>query len=396
MINSSASYGQLALLNPASTGNVSVGISATYTSDFATRRYANVMTGIAAANISNERTLLSVSSGVVAALDYHDAAATTAWDARVLNFGADMAEPQHSVLDNNATISRSQIKGYDCSSFEDGSLCLTLRVQYRSLSQSFAASGNDSNAGLALIAAKRLGAKLRLGGFVELQDVSGDIAGVKTDGRSPSFGAFIGYAQNSDGSGLQARAAVSYARYGSTFERANLLGTATTVAANSHFETYGALAQLDWGIQIATGTLVTPFVGVSLTKAGRQAYSEGIKQAGVIDAPFSYAAFVVRQTAGLFGVKVNGNLSPRAFYYASFGGEHDLDYTTDSFALHDGSNNLLYTSSAKPRDTRLNGNAGLGYRLGQRLALTLDGYASQAPYGARANYMIAVGFKSGF
>ena len=78
------------------------------------------------------------------------------------------------------------------------------------------------------------------------------------------------------------------------------------------------------------------------------------------------------------------------------GVEHDLSYQLDSFALRSEFGSSSYVSNIKPRETRYNGNVGLGFKVGSEHLITLDGTINQSPYGSQADYTRMFGFKAGF
>ena len=396
VLNTAAAYGQLAVLSPSSAQAMTFSVDTAYSQDLSTRLYANVITGVSAANLTNERSVFHVTNGVVAALDYNQNVASTAWDARILNYGVDMAEPQHSILDSNAYALRSQIRNYDCNQFASGGLCFSSSVRYQSLGQSSAGVGDDSNTAVALMLAKRLSSQLRIGAFVEFGAGPEDVAGIDVTSSRPMFGGFIGYSARPDGSGLQARIATAYRRDNATFTRTNILGSATEVSARSGFKTFGVMANAGWGFKLGQSALVSPYVGLNISNASRRGYSEGAQQAGTLDAQFSYDRLAAKQTSGVAGMRLNGTFTPTLAYRLGAGLEHDFSYDIDSFKLRGDFGSSSYASGIKPRETRVNGSAGLSAFVTENSAITLDGYVSQYNYGNPAEYTIMVGFKFGF
>ncbi|PLK26305.1 hypothetical protein C0V78_04960 [Novosphingobium sp. TH158] len=396
VLNGATSYGQLNVLSSASATSMTFGIDTQYSQDFSTRRYANVINGVAAANITNERTVFNVTNGVVAALDYNQNVASTAWDARILNYGVDMAVPQQTILDSNAFVLRSQIRNYDCNQFADGGICFSSSVRYQSLGQSAAGVGDDSNTAVAMMVAKRFGSKLRIGAFVEFGAGPDDVTGIDVTSRRPMFGGFVGYSAQPNGTGLQARIAAAYKRENATFTRSNILGSATTVSAQGGFETFGVMVNAGWGFKLGQSAFVTPYVGLNISNASRRAYSEGAQQAGILDAQFSYDRFTAKQTSGVAGIRLNGTFTPTLAYRLGAGLEHDFSYDLDRFTLRGDFGSSSYASGIKPRETRVNGSAGLSAFVTENSAFTLDGYVSQYNYGNPAEYTIMVGFKVGF
>ena len=396
VLNSAASYGRLDVLSLEGLQQMTVSIDTAYSRDLSTRRYANVITGVAAAKLTNERSVFHVTNGVVAALDYNQNIASTAWDARLLNYGADQAEPQHAIMDSNAFVLRSQIKNYDCNQFANSGICITSSVRYQSLGQSAIGVGNDSNSTMALVIAKQLGRKFRIGGFIEVGGAPEDATGIDVTTRRPTFGAFIGYNAKADGTGPQARVAIGYKLDKATFTRANLLGSSATVAGEGSFETRGVMASAGWGFKVSPAFVVTPYAGISLTEASRREYLEGAGQAGIYDAQFSYDEFRAKQVSGFAGMRFGGILTAGVGYSLGAGLERDFSYDLSSFTLRGAFGSSSYDSGIRPRATRVNGAAGLSFATGKTGALTVDGQVSQYHYGSTAEYSVMVGYKIGF
>jgi hypothetical protein len=396
VLNGTTSYGQLNVLSTASAQSMTFRVDTTYSQDLSTRRYANVITGISAANLTNERSVFHATNGVVGALDYNQNVASTAWDARILNYGVDMAEPQHSILDSNAYELRSQIRNYDCNQFSSVGLCFSSSVRSQSLGQSAAGVGDDSNTAVSLMLAKEFGSKLRIGAFVEFAAGLEDVAGTGVTARHPIFGGFIGYSARPDGSGLQARIAAAYRRDSATFSRSNMLGSATEVSARGGFETFGVMANAGWSLKLGQSAFVTPYVGLSISDASRRAYSEEAQKAGILDAQFRYDRFSAKQMSGVGGIRLSGTFTPTLAYRLGAGLEHDFSYDIGSFKLRGDFGSSSYVSDIKPRETRVNGSAGLSAFVTENSAFTLDGYVSQYNYGNPAEYTIMAGFKVGF
>jgi hypothetical protein len=117
LITGPGTYGQLAVQSATSAQSMTVGIESTATQGLSTGQYANVITGVHAENITNAGSVFNLANGVIATLIPNQDPSATAWDARILNYGADIVEPQHTLLDRNASVLRAQIRNYDCERF---------------------------------------------------------------------------------------------------------------------------------------------------------------------------------------------------------------------------------------------------------------------------------------
>ena len=391
IISSFDTYGQLAVASTGSVQKLTFGIEMGDGADLSTHRYVNAITGVDAADITNERTVIRVAAGVVATLDANQSVTGAAWDVRILNFGEDMAEPQRALLDYNAFTMRSELASHDCNQFGDDGLCLGSYMRFSSLER--AADLADASASLSFVAAKKIAPALRAGAFVVVDTGPGDTAGVKMTSRLPTFGGFLGYAAHTNGSGPQARIAIGYQRVSAEFERANLAGTASSVSASGTLSTFAVSADMGWGIAIQGNTLLTPYAGVVLSKASRPGYGE---DASASLGPLRYDALTASQFSGVAGLRLQGAMSAKVSYRLVASVEHDFSYRINSFVLNDGQNTFAYASPVKPRKTRASGSMGMGYSLSKGQFITLDGFIRQYNYSRSVDYSLMLGFRQGF
>ncbi|WP_408587696.1 autotransporter outer membrane beta-barrel domain-containing protein, partial [Novosphingobium sp.] len=390
VINSATSYGQLAVQGGNGDEAMTVDLAFNGSIGYATQHYADIITGLAASSIANSRVVFAPISGMVAALDT-DGAQPSNWDLRVLNYGLDLADPQHLANDFNAFLVSAAVRSADCDTFETGNLCLGASVRWGNHARGSGVTGGRSDATVSLVAAKRMNKQVRLGAFVELGSAV-DFAGIDTTGAHPLFGVFAGYARREDGTGLNARLAVGYKHDSARFVRANLVGSATEVATRGAFNTWSVEGTAGWTLGTAGKTQVTPYIGFSYTDASRASYEE-TAAAGVVDAAFRYGKLSARRFSGVAGLRLRGALGLQAFYRLGAEIEQRLSYTTDAFTLEGTFGKTSYQTVLKPRRTRVNGSAGVGYGLGHGTIMTLDGVARQTDYGSGADYSVMVGFR---
>jgi hypothetical protein len=207
------------------------------------------------------------------------------------------------------------------------------------------------------------------------------------------LGAFIGYADLPDGSGLQARIAAAYQHGSADFIRANLIGSAKNVSADAGINTYGVAGQIGWGYKVMGDTLLTPYIGLAATKSERDSFSESGKS-GAVEDPFSYDSFGVSQVTGILGVRMDGMVSQDVGYHLGVGLEHDFSYDVDNFTVKGDFGSDSYKSNYAPYDWRVTGAAGVYYMIDANKQILLDGYVSQFDEDA-TDYAVTVGFKFG-
>jgi hypothetical protein len=244
--------------------------------------------------------------------------------------------------------------------------------------------------------AKRLDQGFSIGAFVSNAHGLGDVAGVTVTSQNPTYGGFVGYSEHGDGSGLQARVSAGYQSGTATFQRANILGSATETAASAGLETSALSATLGRGYQVEAAALVTPYLGVTVSNAQRLAYSEGAQQEGVLDAQFSYNSYKAVQVTGVLGFKVDGQAGQKMTYHFGAAVERDLGYDLSEFTLRGDFGSSSYVSGIAPRTNRLNVSAGVGYNVSDNGTVTLDGYVSQHSDATTVDYKVVAGYRVSF
>ena len=368
---------------------MTVGVSSLYSTYYATHVYKDVITGVGAEEIENESVVFKVTSGVLAAVDNGISGAPTDWDLRVWNYAEDMAEPQHYMLDRNAVLLRYALT-YDCNVFDKDGVCVGASASFGQIQGEYGVDGDSSALLGTLVAAKRFGSNVRVGMFTQFGSVEDDIESIDVTFRLPLLGAFIGYSDLPDGSGLQARASVAYEQGKADFSRIGLLGSANDVTKGSDFETMGVYGEIGWGFALTNGMVLTPYLNVIASEATRQGYDEP----GSLG--FSYDDYSVSQVTGGAGLRLQGMFSPEVSYRLGAGVEHDFSYDVDAFEISGDFGSTSYTSDQAPSDWRLNGTAGLSYLMEKNRELTLDGFISQFADDDAPNYAVSAGFKFGF
>lgn len=395
LITGPGTYGQLAVQSATSAQSMTVGIESTAAQGLSTGQYANVITGVHAENITNAGSVFNLANGVIATLIPNQDPSATAWDARILNYGADIVEPQHTLLDRNASVLRAQIRNYDCERFASAGLCIASGIRYQSLGQSAAGGGEETTSGISLIIAKQLISKLRLGAFIDFGNDPADVASIDVTSHHPIFGGFIGYADRPDGSGLQTKIAAAYKRDEASFTRANIVGPGGDVSADSGFETIAVNAIAGWGFRAPHSILITPYLGFTMTEASRRAFSEAPQSQTGPDNGLAYGRYTAKQASGVAGLRINAQISSQVTGHLGAAIDHDYAYDLNAFTLRTPSGTSNSASTLKPRQNRASGSAGLDLRVTPNNHLSLNSYVSQSNYGHTDEYTVVLAYKIG-
>ena len=375
---------------------MNVVIDTGYSRDFSTRRYANVIVGLSASNIGNERTVFQVTNGVIAALDSSLSGAPSAWDLRVLNYAVDMALPQQILLDGNAFALRSQVARYDCNNFGNANFCLSGSVRYQSFGDHEAVLQGRSDFAVALTAAKRINRHWRMGLFIEFGAGPDDQTGIDVISAQPMFGVFLGYDQRTDGLGLQAKISLGYKQDKARFIRASVLGESTNASGDGDLGTFGVEGTIGYGFDLNRSLAVTPYAKFTYSRAVRGAYQEDRQQTATVQGNLNFSKFANKQVSGTIGVRFHGAISPSVKFHLGGALEHDFSYESDVFHIDGSFGASSYTSVIKPRENRVSGSGGLSFAVTPSGSLSLDGFVSDYAYGDRPEYTVMVSYRAGF
>jgi len=184
---------------------MTVGVSDLST-DWSTHVYTSGITGVDAAQMTNEEKAFVIANGVLGRITN---ASDDIWDLRVWNFAGDIAEPQHYVLERNAANQRNALR-YDCNLFAVNGSCVTGTLRQVDSGGAYGIEGGLPQLQGTVATAVSLDPTLRIGGFVQFGGASEVAMGITYTNQRPLIGGFVGFSEKPDGTGLQARIAASY------------------------------------------------------------------------------------------------------------------------------------------------------------------------------------------
>jgi hypothetical protein len=343
-------------------------------------------------DIQNETVIFKVTGGTLGVVDNNPDGENTDWDLRLWNYGQDLGGPTQYLLDQNALLLRYALT-YDCNVFDKDGVCVGANA-------TFGQFGPDSDDGMSdagallgtLIAAKRFGSQFRVGLFTQFGRVDDDDdESVDVTFRMPMLGAFVGFSEDPDGEGLQARISAAYEQGEADYSRTALLGPAATIKSDGDFRTYGAYGEFGWGYGFGNGTVLTPFLAIAASESTRDGYDESGPNG------FSYDDFSVTQVTGLAGLRLKGMLGEDFTYRLGAAVEHDFTYDVDAYTiLGDDFGSSSYSSDMGPSEWRMSGTAGISYLISPNKEIMLDGYVSQFSDDDSLNFAVSAGFRFGF
>ena len=221
-----------------------------------------------------------------------------------------------------ATIANSL--SYDCAAFDTNGVCVSFQARYSTR------DAMNSGAGV-LTGAVRLQSGFRVGAFVDATAAATQAAGTKVQNTLPTMGGFVGYAQNADGRGVQARLSASYNSAFATLTRDATFADSEAGSGKARLTTLGVAGEIAYGVAVTDKAVATPFVGLRHTDALRGGYDEN-RVSGTVDLPVSYDAFAQRATTVTAGLRFNAPLTDAISLRLGLGTEYDLASDTSRFS----------------------------------------------------------------
>lgn len=279
---------------------------------------------------------------------------------------------------------------YDCSTFSKHGACLTFQARYSTF--------NNMNEGSGVfIAAYRLTENVRLGTFIDYRASETEPTNVKLSNDLPTFGAFVGYSQHLNGSGLQGKLIAAVQNGSATVTRDNSLADTEPGSGKGSLNSYMISGELGWGFAVSPSMLATPYVGLRYTDATRGGYTEDTVS-GTVDYPVSYSDYSQRLTTATIGVRLAGMLTEKVGYQIGAGIEHDLQQKTSTYSgtsTISGLETFAINVDGVKNRTRGVGSVGMFYQVekNQRLISNVtfrnQAYTSQNAVSAMAGYQVA-------
>ena len=279
---------------------------------------------------------------------------------------------------------------YDCATFDKNNYCISFQARYSNF------DSMNEGAGVLTMAYKPSG-QVRVGAFIDYRAGEQAPTNIKFGSERPTFGAFVGFAEKADGTGLQGKVVAAVQTGAATITRSNKLENTEPGSGKGSLNSYVFSLELGRGYAVAKDTVVTPFVGIRHSASIRGSYSE-VTIPDTVDYPISYNDYSQRLTTASVGARVAVLLSEKFGYQLSAGLESDLSHKNSTYSgsstISDLETFALVVNGANNR-TRGFGSAGLYYQVdkGQRFIANVNvrsqAFTSQTAVSVLAGYQMA-------
>lgn len=380
IIMSNESYGQLNVdLNGSGNTTTTFGISA-LGDRFSATSFEAVMTGVAAENFNN-------TTGTYLGADWalsEQTERTNVWDLTFQStplFGTqqslqNLRDDTVSVMLHAGLAARSALD-FECSRFGYQDLCLRMGGRIRS-------SSNDNSVVAtfaSLAGAYRIDDTFRVGGYLDQQVAASSPNGFDYQASFPTLGAFLEYGQE-DGSGVQLRLAASRGAGQLSMARGLSLTDTEIGKGQAEITASGVLGRIGYGVNLETGTVLTPYFGFQRVSVKRDAYQEAVQNDGQF--PFAYDAYEMTEIATVLGVTIDADLQQRLSFRGDFGleigGSQDFSTFSGSSSMSEFREFSLEVNNAA-NDTRFFVGASLNFVINQATDFELGSMVREAAYG---------------
>ena len=279
---------------------------------------------------------------------------------------------------------------YDCRDFSAQNMCVSFQARY---------TGFDSmsdGAGV-LTAAYRLDQNVRIGAFIDQRAVQGKKTGIDYSGDMPTVGAFLGYTQHPDGTGLQGKLALAGNTGKITATRDASLANTEAGSGKSNLNSWAVGGEVGWGMILGNKVLTTPYLGMRYTDVTRAAYTENTTSD--VTSPLSYAGYYQRQTTVTAGVRFAGLLTDVIGYQIGIGGDYDVGRSANHYSgtsAISGLETFSVNTNTTTNRVRANAAAGLSYAIDKTQKLTTSISVRQQAYSTQPSVTAMAGYQISF
>ncbi len=286
---------------------------------------------------------------------------------------------------------------YDCNNFDKYGVC----IQFAARATGF---GTQNTGAGVLNASYRVADKFRIGAYLDYQVGQGyptgmdfSLGGVQQSSNNATFGGYIGYSQNADDTGIQARVSGGYNPGQINVARSVLAGTEPGYG-NAGLNAYYVYGTMGYGIKLSDGLIVTPYGGIQYTDVTRNSFTEKAYGTNLIY-PLAYNSYYERLVTGSFGGKVKAMLSEKLGFETALGAQVDFMRSANAYSGYSAAPGLEVFGIAHGgawNGVRPTGMAGMFYSPLPNHRISLNGYVSQQSWTTRTYATGLLGYQIAF
>jgi len=395
IVNSTSSYGQLAVTS--GTGSMAFGVSSAST--LTSNLYTGVLSGVASSGISNLSG--STVTGTLGLFNWtlQDLDANSTWDLLVALNGPAIADTMNSLTDqsnklrqvfNNQTNIANNSLNYDCSLFSNNNMCVAIGGRY----SKYDFDGQHNTADV-LVLGYKVNPNFRVGAHMDQKLNRSNLTGISLDNKTPMFGLMAVYNENPNGLGLQVKVANSYQDQDITATR-TVFSTSEAGSGKTNLKTQNYLAELSYNIKTDDKLISSPYAGVRNSKIKQAGYTESITTA--VTDPLTYNALKDESNTLLIGIREKYKVDNNVSVFGSVGVEKDFNHSVDNYSASDVNNSGITAINFNNdiKKTRGTGTVGANYSFTPTSMVSASFNYTQLPYQTTDAKNVYINYSVGF
>jgi hypothetical protein len=394
IVNSTSSYGKLAVTS--GTGSMAFGVSSAST--LTSNLYTGVLSGVASSGISNLSG--STVTGTLGLFNWklQDLNADNTWDLLValgpfvtdtMSSLTDQSNKLRQVFNNQTNIANNSLN-YDCSLFSTNNMCVAVGGRYSKYD-----FDGQHNAADVLVLGYKVNPNFRVSAHMDQKLNRSNLTGISLDNKTPMFGLLAVYNENPNGLGLQVKVANSYQDQDITATR-TVFSTSEAGSGKTNLKTQNYLAELSYNIKTDDKLISSPYAGIRNSKIKQAGYTESTTTA--VTDPLTYNALKDESNTLLVGIREKYKVDNTVSVFGSVGVEKDFNHSVDNYSASDVNNSgitaINFNNDVKK--TRGTGTVGANYNFTPTSMISASFNYTQLPYQTTDAKNVYINYSVGF
>ena len=278
--------------------------------------------------------------------------------------------------------------GYDCTMFDTNGICVSAGGRYALVN-----TGDNGSNGL-IIGAYKLNPQIRLGGYIDQNLTSSNVAPhINLGNGSPLFGVFGVWNDQADQLGYSVRVAAGYGDRDLSMTR-QVIGTSESGSGSTRLNSQAASVEASYALAINPQWLATPYVGIRYTKINASAYTE--QSSTAVTTPLSFDTLSQEYTTALAGLRVNGKVDSNFGLFAGAGIEQDLNNHGDNYSATGITGLTAINLNPNLQKTRAVANLGVFYEIDKAQRISFNAIYRQEAFQSTNTLTSLVTYIAGF
>ena len=266
-----------------------------------------------------------------------------------------------SVFNQQTAVSNNSLN-YDCTVFAENGVCVSGGGRFSTPNSITGERGSTL-----LVASYKALKNIRIGGFIDQNTFSTNTTGVSID-KSPMYGVFGVWNQNSDQTGYEVRLATNWSNQDITQTR-NVVSTSEAGTGTASLKSQAISGVVSYAMPVTDSTwIASPYAGVRKTKVTRGSYTEG----SAVTTPLTYSDLSQDITTALAGVRMNKKFTDNVYVTGSVGVEQNIGSSISTLDATGVTGLTAIDFSANYAKTRPVASVGASYSIDKNQRISLN------------------------